>query len=119
MKYIRLACLLVMAATCAAMVPARADEAIVGGSYRDCHGYILHVSLANIRVHCIDGKASDMSFVSWPKFANLQSGHTIQTTELKENTPVHVIFTQSLGIRHAYKIYVADPKGNGLYGFKS
>ena len=43
----------------------------------------------------------------------------MQSRDLKENTPVHVIFSESLGIRHAYKVFVADPKGRGLYGFKT
>jgi hypothetical protein len=90
-----------------------------GGSYKNCHGYMLHVSTANIRVHCIDGVPKDLSFVSFPKFVDLKNGKTVQTVDLKPNTPVHVIFTESLGIRHAYKIYVADPNGHGLYGFKS
>jgi len=90
-----------------------------GGKYRDCHGYMRHVSLVNVRVHCIDGIPSDMSFVSWPKFVNLANGTTIQSKDLKPGTPVHVIFTQSLGVRHAYKVYVANPRGRGLYGFKT
>jgi hypothetical protein len=90
-----------------------------GGKYKDCHGYMLHVSAANIRVHCIDGVPKDLSFISWPKSVNLADGTTKQTVSLKPQTPVHVIFTESLGVRHAYKIYVANPKGHGLYGFKS
>jgi len=90
-----------------------------GGKYRDCHGYMRHVSLANVRVHCNDGVPSDMSFISWPKFVNLANGTTIQSKDLKPGTPVHVIFTQSLGVRHAYKVYVANPRGHGLYGFKA
>ena len=90
-----------------------------GGKYHDCHGYMSHVSLENVRVHCIDGVPSDMSFISWPKFVNLANGTTIQSKDLKPGTPVHVIYTQSLGIRHAYKVYVANPNGHGLYGFKA
>ncbi len=90
-----------------------------GGKNRDCHGYIRHVSLANVRVHCIDGIPADLSFLSWPKFVDLPNGKTIQSKDLKSGTPVHVIFTQSLGIRHAYKVYVANPRGRGLYGFKA
>ena len=89
-----------------------------GGKYKDCHGYMLHVSAANIRVHCIDGVPKDLSFVSWPRYVSYKNGRTAQTNHLSEGTPVHVIFTQSLGIRHAYKIFVADPKGRGLFGFK-
>src|SRR5579859_7175761 len=70
-----------------------------GGKYRDCHGYMRHVSLQNIRVHCIDGVPADLSFLSWPKFTDLPNGKTVQTASLKPGTPVHVIFTFSLGIR--------------------
>jgi hypothetical protein len=90
-----------------------------GGKYKDCHGYVRHVSAANIRVHCIDGIPSDLSFISYPKFVDLPGGKTLQAKDLKPNTPVHVIYTQSLGVRHAYKVYVADPHGHGLYGFKT
>lgn len=90
-----------------------------GGSNKDCHGYVRHVSLANVRVHCIDGVPADLSFLSWPKFISDEHGKTIQEKDLKPGTPVHVIFTQSLGVRHAYKVYVANPKGHGLYGFKA
>ena len=90
-----------------------------GGKNRDCHGYIRHVSLENVRVHCIDGVPADVSFLSWPKFVDLPNGKTIQSKDLKPGTAVHVIYTQSLGIRHAYKVYVANPNGHGLYGFKA
>jgi hypothetical protein len=90
-----------------------------GGKYKHCHGYVRHVSAANIRVHCIDGVPADLSFISYPKFVDLPGGRTMQARDLKPNTAVHVIFTESLGIRHAYKVYVADPKGRGLYGFKT
>ena len=91
----------------------------VGGKYKDCHGYVRHVSTANIRVHCIDGIPSDMSFISYPKFVDVPGGKTLQSKDLKPGTPVHVIYTQSLGVRHAYKVYVANPRGHGLYGFKT
>lgn len=90
-----------------------------GGKYHDCHGYVRHVSLENVRVHCIDGVPADVSFLSWPKFVDLPDGKTMQSSDLKPGTPVHVVFTFSLGLRHAYKVYVANPKGRGLYGFKS
>ena len=95
------------------------DAAAPGGKYKDCHGYVRHVSMENVRVHCIDGVPSDMSFLSWPKFIAAADGTTIQTKDLKPGTPVHVIFSQSLGVRHAYKVFVANPKGRGLYGFKT
>ncbi|HEY0393785.1 MAG TPA: hypothetical protein VGD01_04755 [Candidatus Elarobacter sp.] len=103
-----------------AAVTERQGASVPGGKIRDCHGYVRHVSSENIRVHCIDGVPADLSFLTAPNFATLFSnGKSVQTKDLKPNTPVHVLFTQSLGIRKAYKIYVADPNGHGLYGFKS
>jgi hypothetical protein len=107
-------------AVCAAPAIAADQTALpAGGKYHDCHGYIRHVSTTNIRVHCIDGRPSDLSFLYIPKYASMTSGKSVQTKDLLPDTPVHVIFTQSLGVRKAYKIYVADPNGEGLYGFKS
>ena len=104
----------------AAAVTQRQGASVPGGKIRDCHGYVRHVSDTNIRVHCVDGVPADLSFLYAPNFATLmKSGKSVQTKDLKPNTPVHVEFTQSLGIRKAYKIYVADPRGRGLYGFKS
>jgi hypothetical protein len=103
-----------------AAVTERQGASVPGGKIRDCHGYVRHVSTENIRVHCIDGVPADLSFLYAPNFATLFSnGKSVQTKDLKPNTPVHVLFTQSLGIRKAYKIYVADPNGHGRYGFKS
>lgn len=113
------ACLLLASAVAAPAAAAGPGNGPPGGKYRDCHGYMRHVSLQNIRVHCIDGVPADLSFLSWPKFTDLPNGKTVQTNSLKPGTPVHVIFTQSLGLRHAYKIYVANPKGRGLFGFKA
>ena len=90
-----------------------------GGKYHDCHGYVRHVSLQNVRVHCIDDVPADVSFLSWPKFVDLPNGKTLQSAALKPGTPVHVIYSMSLGLRHAYKVYVANPKGHGLFGFKA
>jgi len=103
-----------------AAVTERQGASVPGGKIRDCHGYVRHVSSENIRVHCIDGRPADLSFLYAPNFATLLSnGKSVQTKDLKPNTPVHVEFTQSLGIRKAYKIFVANPNGHGLYGFKS
>ncbi|HEY0613451.1 MAG TPA: hypothetical protein VGC96_02375 [Candidatus Elarobacter sp.] len=103
-----------------AAVTERQGASVPGGKIRDCHGYVRHVSSENIRVHCIDGVPADLSFLYAPNFATLfKDGKSVQTKDLKPGTPVHVEFTQSLGIRKAYKIYVADPRGHGLYGFKS
>lgn len=90
-----------------------------GGKYHDCHGYVRHVSAENMRVHCIDGRPADLSFLSIPKYTSMSNGRTVQSRDLKPGTPVHVIFTQALGIRHAYKVFVANPRGHGLYGFKT
>jgi hypothetical protein len=103
-----------------AAVTERQGASVPGGKIRDCHGYVRHVSTENIRVHCVDGRPADLSFLYAPNFATLMSnGKSVQTKDLKPNTPVHVEFTQSLGIRKAYKIFVANPNGHGLYGFKS
>ena len=103
-----------------AAVTERQGASVPGGKIRDCHGYVRHVSSENIRVHCVDGVPADLSFLYAPNFATLMSnGKSVQTKDLKPNTPVHVEFTQSLGIRKAYKIFVANPNGHGLYGFKS
>ncbi|HEV2739764.1 MAG TPA: hypothetical protein VGU66_14390 [Candidatus Elarobacter sp.] len=103
-----------------AAVTQRQGASVPGGKIRDCHGYVRHVSTENIRVHCVDGRPADLSFLYAPNFATLLSnGKSVQTKDLKPNTPVHVEFTQSLGIRKAYKIFVANPNGHGLFGFKS
>jgi hypothetical protein len=90
-----------------------------GGHYKDCHGYVRHISAENVRVHCIDGNPIDLSFLSYPKYSSYHDGRTVESRDLKPGTPVHVLFSQTLGIRHAYKIFVADPNGHGLYGFKT
>jgi hypothetical protein len=115
-----LAALAAFALPAAAQVTQRNDASVPGGKIRDCHGYVRHVSTENIRVHCIDGRPADLSFLYAPNYATLFSnGKSVQTKDLKPGTPVHVEFTQSLGVRKAYKIYVANPQGHGLYGFKS
>lgn len=90
-----------------------------GGHFKECHGYVRHVSDLNMRVHCIDGNPSDQSFLYLPRYAKLHDGKSIQTVDLRPETPVHIYYTQSLGVKKAYKIYVADPNGHGLYGFRS
>ena len=96
------------------------DTVPVGGHYNECHGYVLHISAANLRVHCIDGKPADLSFISLPKYAARKlHGKTVQDVALKPGVPVHVIYTHELGLRHAYKVFVADPRGHGLFGFKT
>ena len=104
----------------AALPGAAANQGLPpGGKYKDCHGYMRHVSLVNARVHCIDGIPADVSFLTWPKFVNLPDGTTMESVKLKPNQPVHVIYSQVIGVRHAYKVYLAKPNGHGLYGFKT
>ena len=122
MKNRTLGALAIALFTLAAAAPAGATNTQSlppGGKYHDCHGYMRHVSLENVRVHCVDGTPADVSFLSWPKFVDLPSGKTMESKALKPGAAVHVIYTQSLGVRHAYKVYLADPKGRGLYGFKT
>jgi hypothetical protein len=103
-----------------ASLPAGAQGAPAGGKWRDCHGYVRHVSDTNIRVHCIDGVPADLSFLYAPNYVALFSdGKSLQAKDLQPGTPVHIIFTQSLGVRKAYKIYIVDPHGHGLFGFSS
>jgi hypothetical protein len=90
-----------------------------GGKFKECHGYIRHISDLNMKVHCIDGNASDQSFLYLPRYTKLRDGKSVQTAKLKPDTPVHIFYTQSLGIKKAYKVFVADPNGYGLYGFRS
>ena len=90
-----------------------------GGKFKECHGYVRHVSDLNMKVHCIDGNASDQSFLYLPRYSNLRDGKSVQTTNLRPDTPVHILYTQSLGVKKAYKIFVADPNGHGLYGFRT
>jgi hypothetical protein len=90
-----------------------------GGKFKECHGYVRHVSDLNMKVHCIDGNASDQSFLYLPRYTKLRDGKSVQTTALKPDTPVHIFYTQSLGIKKAYKVFVADPNGHGVYGFRS
>ncbi len=99
--------------------PASAKTLPPGGHYKQCYGTIDHVSLGNVRVHCTNGRPADLSFLAWPKFTDLPGGKTIQTERLKPGTRVHVIFTQSLGVRHVYKVFVTKPNGRGDFGFKS
>ena len=90
-----------------------------GGRFKECHGYVRHVSDLNMRVHCIDGNPSDQSFLYLPRYAKLRDGKSVQSVDLRPETPVPIFYTQSLGVKKAYKIFVADPNGHGLYGFRS
>jgi hypothetical protein len=122
MKFV-LASLLValLTAPALAQTPPPDDNGMLpaGGKFKECHGYLRHVSDLNIKVHCIDGNASDQSFITMPRYTNLREGKSVQTKDLRPDTPIHIFYTQSLGVKKAYKIYVADPNGKGLYGFRS
>jgi hypothetical protein len=116
-----LALAVLAAAPALAQSPPPSDDATQApaGHFKDCHGFVRHVSDLNVKVHCIDGNASDQSFLYFPKYANLRDGKSVQTTDLRPDTPVHVLYSQIGLIKKAYKIYVADPNGHGLYGFRS
>lgn len=113
--------LALLAAPAIAQTPPPDDNGMLppGGHFKECHGYVRHVSDLNMRVHCIDGNPSDQSFLYLPRYTKLRSGKSIQTVDLRPETPVHIFYTQSLGVKKTYKIYVADPNGHGLYGFRS
>jgi hypothetical protein len=46
-----------------AQTPPPSDNGMLpaGGKFKECHGYIRHISDLNIKVHCIDGNPSDQS----------------------------------------------------------
>jgi hypothetical protein len=110
-----------VAAPALAQTPPPDDNGVLpaGGKFKECHGYVRHVSDLNMKVHCIDGNASDQSFITMPRYTNLRAGKSVQTKDLRPDTPIHIFYTQSLGVKKAYKIYVADPNGKGLYGLRS
>ena len=110
-----------VAAPALAQTPPPDDNGMLpaGGKFKECHGYVRHVSDLNIKVHCIDGNASDQSFITMPRYTSLREGKSVQTKDLRPDTPIHIFYTQALGVKKAYKIYVADPNGKGLYGFRS
>jgi hypothetical protein len=89
------------------------------GRYKECHGYVRHVSEINVKVHCIDGKPSDQSFVYMPKFAKAAGGKSVEMSAIKPDTPVHILYTVTLGVKKAEFIYIADPNGIGVFGFRS
>ena len=103
------------------LVPSGEDNGTIpaGGKFKVCHGYVRHVSTANMKVHCIDGNPSDQSFLYVPKFAKLASGKTVETTLLKPETPVHVYYTQSLGIKKAYRVFVDNTEGHEVTSVKT
>jgi hypothetical protein len=103
-----------------ALAMANAQDALPpGGKYKSCHGYVRHYSTVNIRAHCIDGTPADLSFQYFPEYASMRDGRSIQIRLLAPDTPVHIIYTQSLGVRTAHEIFIADPNGRGTYGFRN
>jgi hypothetical protein len=82
-----------------------------GGKFKQCHGYVRHVSSTNLKVHCIDGNASDQSFLYIPRFAKLPNGKSVEMNTLLPETTVLVYYTQSLGVKKAYRVFVADANG--------
>ena len=80
---------LTLAGCVLASLPAGAQSAPAGGKWRDCHGYVRHVSDTNIRVHCIDGVPADLSFLYAPNYEALFSnGKSLQAKDLQPGTPV-------------------------------
>ena len=61
--------LVALTSVAAAAAPASNDSAS-DGHFKQCHGYIRHVSDVNIKVHCIDGIPSDQSFLYFPRYAH-------------------------------------------------
>jgi hypothetical protein len=103
------------------LAPTSEDNGTIpaGGKFKVCHGYVRHVSTTNMKVHCIDGNPSDQSFLYVPKFAKLSSGKTVETVLLKVDTPVHVYYTQSLGIKKAYRVFVDNSDGHEVTSVKT
>lgn len=110
--------LVALTSVAAAAAPASNDSAS-DGHFKQCHGYIRHISDVNIKVHCIDGVPSDQSFIYFPRYAHLRDGKSIEVKELHADTPVHVLYTQTLGVKKAYEIFVTDQNGNGLYDVRT
>lgn len=104
-----------LALACALIAPALSSAEVMsndpvppGGKYHVCSGSIVHVSSLNLRVHCNEGNPIDLSFFSWPKVGKLATGKAAHSDVLAPGTPVFVVFTQSLGIRHATAVTVYD-----------
>ena len=100
--------------------PAEDNGAIpAGGKFKQCHGYVRHVSTTNLKVHCIDGNASDQAFLYIPRFAKLANGNSVEMNTLKPETPVLVYYTQSLGVKKAYRVFVSDENGHETKALKT
>ena len=105
-------------ATAFAATPAPYAQMPVGGKYKDCHGYVTAASSARLTVHCIDGTPFDLAFSEFPDTVDEKDGSTMKTADLKEKTPVHILYGQSIGTHKAYRIMLADPDATGPFGFK-
>jgi hypothetical protein len=77
-------------------------------------GYVVHVSMNNIKVVNSEGTQT-LSFLILPKFKNVFSADgktTYQMAQIKRNMLVKVYYDQNLlGQRHADKIYVLTAIG--------
>ena len=83
------------------------------GKYKECHGFVRHVAETTIKAHCIDGVPSDQSFAYVPRYAKLKDGVTpLQAQSLAPETPIHIYYTQTLGVKKAVRIEVLDEDGN-------
>jgi hypothetical protein len=78
-------------------------------------GYVVHVSVDNIKVINSEGTQT-LSFLVLPKFKSVFSADgktTYQMAQIKRNMLVKVYFDQNLlGQRHADKIYVLTAMGD-------
>jgi hypothetical protein len=77
-----------------------------GGKFHECHGYIRSISALAVKVHCIDGNASDQTFGIVPHVDAYENGKSIGVKALKPDETVHIYYTQAIGVKKAYRIYV-------------
>jgi len=83
-------------------------------------GTVEHVSTQNIRIKVWSTK-QDMSFLLVPKFNDVFSKDGKTTYEMSKIGPgmdVDIHWSQSLGLRHADKIYVLNAHGHVLKAIK-
>ncbi|HVA37644.1 MAG TPA: hypothetical protein VNJ51_08525 [Candidatus Dormibacteraeota bacterium] len=76
-------------------------------------GYVVHASAESVRVHSPTQKR-DLTFLVFSAPHHLTDPNGIETyamAELPPGTHVKVIYTQMLGIRHAYVIYIYRADG--------
>jgi len=104
----------VVAASLSFTAPAKAVQ------YGVALGTIEHVSTQNVRIKVWRTK-QDMSFLLVPKFKNVFSKDgktTYEMTQIKPGMDVDIHWSQSLGLRHADKIYVLNSHGHVLKAVK-